>query len=516
MAFIVFQRGDRAGLRIRLEQFPVSIGRDPGNQVIVPDQEASRHHITIRKRGRLFIVDDLQSRNGTYLNGEKILNSTLANGDKLLLGSTELMFLAPETEINLHTSVDFAMEEALHPGLQGPIDITLKGSDPGLKPSRFDPNQLTAGTPEDPQALRRIFEFHSNLVMTDDFNEAARSLLKSLGKMIPSATRGALFHWLPDNRNLVPVATMDYDGTRPFRIIRQILASAVSRRQVVHLARTEGVDRHRLILPMFLQKETIAIAYLESDRPGKAFSMREIEYGQILLHRAAHVFETLILRKELDSWLLGMLEAMIATVEAKDTYTRGHSERVSRYCMAIADQLKLNREVKRLLMISALCHDIGKVGIPDNILKKASHLSAEEYEEMKLHPTMGAEIVKHMPNHERFISGVKYHHEKWDGSGYPEGLAGEDIPFFGRIVGIADVFDAMVSGRAYSGFLGQAEAVEKLAEEKELFDPAIFDAFTKAYDNGILTLKTSTQSRELPKEDHILGEETKVIISDVD
>jgi HD-GYP domain-containing protein (c-di-GMP phosphodiesterase class II) len=166
--------------------------------------------------------------------------------------------------------------------------------------------------------------------------------------------------------------------------------------------------------------------------------------------------------------------------------------------MAIAEELKLNREVKRLLLVSSLCHDIGKIGVPDDILKKASLLNAEEYEEMKLHPTIGAEIISHMPNAQRFISGVKHHHEKWDGSGYPDGLIGEEIPFFGRIVGISDSFDAMVSGRSYSGFLDQSDAVERITKEAQQFDPDILKAFIRAHENGTLTLKTSTQNQELP------------------
>src|SRR5690606_10113945 len=114
----------------------------------------------------------------------------------------------------------------------------------------------------------------------------------------------------------------------------------------------------------------------------------------------------------------------------------------------------------------------------------------------KLHPTIGAEIVRHMPNAHRFISGVKHHHEKWDGTGYPDGLAGEDIPFFGRIVGIADVFDAMVSGRAYSGFMDQGDAVNRIMDEAQLFDPEILKAFVRAHESGTLTPKTSTASNK--------------------
>jgi len=199
--------------------------------------------------------------------------------------------------------------------------------------------------------------------------------------------------------------------------------------------------------------------------------------------------------------MVGMIETIIATIEAKDTYTHGHSERVSRYSMAIAEEMKLSRELKRLLLVSALCHDVGKIGIPDAILKKASMLSAEEYEEMKLHPTIGANIIEHMPNAKRFISGVKHHHEKWDGTGYPDGLVGEDIPFFGRIVAVADVFDAMVSGRAYSGFMDQSEAIQRIMDEEDLFDPEILKACVRAHENGSLTLKTNTAGKSASPEE---------------
>jgi HD-GYP domain-containing protein (c-di-GMP phosphodiesterase class II) len=202
------------------------------------------------------------------------------------------------------------------------------------------------------------------------------------------------------------------------------------------------------------------------------------------------------MRQELDSWMVNMVETMVATIEAKDTYTFGHSERVCRYSLAIADELQLARDIRKQLMISALCHDIGKIGIPDSILKKASLLSNEEYQEMKQHPEIGADIISNMPNAQRFLSGVKYHHERWDGTGYPEGLAGEEIPFFGRIVALADAFDAMVSGRSYSGFIDETDAVEKLEKEAELFDPEILKAFLKAWDNGRLTQRTSTKAKD--------------------
>ncbi|MCX6124914.1 MAG: HD domain-containing protein [Proteobacteria bacterium] len=116
---------------------------------------------------------------------------------------------------------------------------------------------------------------------------------------------------------------------------------------------------------------------------------------------------------------------------------------------------------------------------------------------MKHHPTIGANIISHLPNVKKILSGVKYHHEKWDGSGYPEGLVGEEIPFFGRIVAVADVFDAMISGRTYSGFLDSSDAVDKLSVETDLFDKDILKAFVSAYEKGVLTQRTSTKQNKI-------------------
>ena len=254
--------------------------------------------------------------------------------------------------------------------------------------------------------------------------------------------------------------------------------------------------RNRLIIPVLFQKDIVGVVHIESDVVGSGFSQYEVDFIQILLDRVAGVLQSMLLKKELDVWFAGTLETMVAIVEAKDTYTRGHSERVSKYCMAIAEELKLDPEVKKLIdpfLVSIL-------GIPDSILKKASNLSGDEYEDMKMHTIIGTEILKHIPDSHRFISGVKHHHEKWDGSGYPDGLAGENIPFFGRIIAIADSFDAMISGRSYSGFLDQDAALAKIKREANNFDPEILKAFFKAAEDGLLTMKTDTQNNILPEE----------------
>ena len=105
MAFLLVERGYNAGSRIELKQFPISIGRDPTNEVVLRDAESSRHHVRIKKRGRLFILEDLESRNGTYINGDRVINSTLDNGDRILIGSTEFTFVAPDSGIHIATDL---------------------------------------------------------------------------------------------------------------------------------------------------------------------------------------------------------------------------------------------------------------------------------------------------------------------------------------------------------------------------------------------------------------------------
>jgi HD-GYP domain-containing protein (c-di-GMP phosphodiesterase class II) len=509
MSLLIVERGAQAGKRLALVQFPVTIGRDPTNTIVVEDDEVSRFHLRIKKRGRLFIAEDLESRNGTFINGDRILNSIVQNGDKLLVGSTEFQFVTSEPDIHIAGELtrDFDMVVADDLGLKGPIEVgPLEERTPRFTPIRLNQLGVADQLSDDLKAVKEVYDLHGNILVTFDLEEAAKTLLKSVGQLMPTACRSALFVWAGASRQLIPCATRHFKRKKAsFLLSQRSLEEVLTRKQGVLLLAeqsphvTQG-GRHRLILPMIHGPEVLCIVHVEADNPHETFGPKEVELVQALINRCAPSFETMLLRRELDAWMLGMIETMIATIEAKDTYTHGHSERVSRYSMAIADELKLNREIKRLLLVSSLCHDIGKIGIPDAILKKASMLSAEEYDEMKLHPTIGADIIAHMPNAHRFISGVKHHHEKWDGTGYPDGLAGEDIPFFGRIVAIADVFDAMVSGRAYSGFMDQSDAVERIVEEKELFDPEILKACVRAHDNGTLTLKTSTANQTPAKD----------------
>src|SRR5258706_4110878 len=146
---------------------------------------------------------------------------------------------------------------------------------------------------------------------------------------------------------------------------------------------------------------------------------------------------------------INSVRMLAAAIDAKDPYTRGHSERVARYSVAIARAMELPPDQIRKVRLAALLHDVGKIGIDDRILRKPTALTDEEFEIMKLHPTKGAAIMSAIPQLADIIPGMRHHHEKWEGGGYPDGLKGEEIPTLARIVTVADTFDAMTTTRPY-------------------------------------------------------------------
>lgn len=187
---------------------------------------------------------------------------------------------------------------------------------------------------------------------------------------------------------------------------------------------------------------------------------------------------------KLEQAYMDSIEVVRHTVEAKDPYTRGHSDRVSEYSVLIGQRLGLYDQDIRILRIGGLFHDIGKIGIPDSILLKESKLSDDEYSQIKNHPTIGAHILQNATIFQDVIPIVKHHHEKFDGTGYPGKLKGEEIPSFARIAAVADTFDAMTSKRSYRNALPLDVVKAEIARcSGTQFDPEIVKVFLDILEN---------------------------------
>ena len=194
--------------------------------------------------------------------------------------------------------------------------------------------------------------------------------------------------------------------------------------------------------------------------------------------------------EKLEQAYLDMVESLRHAVEAKDTYTRGHSDRVSEYSVLIGEKLGLSEEQIKLLKIGGLFHDIGKIGIPDRILLKTDKLTDDEYSEIKNHPAIGTHILGSATIFKEIIPIVKHHHEKFDGRGYPSGLKGEEIPYLARIAAIADTFDAMTSRRSYRDALDLQIVKDEIERCKGTqFDPKLADVFLDILDNDYDKIK---------------------------
>ncbi|MCM1264241.1 MAG: HD-GYP domain-containing protein [Butyrivibrio sp.] len=188
-------------------------------------------------------------------------------------------------------------------------------------------------------------------------------------------------------------------------------------------------------------------------------------------------------REKLERLSRQIVLTLAKTIDAKDKYTKGHSERVADYSMKIAARIGLSEQEQQEIYWMGLLHDIGKIGVPDTIINKAGKLTDEEFHIIQTHPIIGSEILSTISEIPNITKGARFHHEKYNGTGYPDRLAGEDIPFVARIIGVADAYDAMTSKRSYRDVLPQAVVREEIVKGKGTqFDPKCADIMLEMID----------------------------------
>jgi HD-GYP domain-containing protein (c-di-GMP phosphodiesterase class II) len=251
-------------------------------------------------------------------------------------------------------------------------------------------------------------------------------------------------------------------------------------------------------IPSYFRDELLGILLLGKKESGKKFIDDELDFFVALNSNVAMAISNAQLFKELGRELdrkhqlfIRTTIALAAAIEAKDHYTHGHTSRVTNLSLEIAQRMgikaKKNFDGKFLenLHISSLLHDIGKIGIPEHILNKRSSLTVGERNRIKEHPMIGVNILKSIKELEGAVSGVKYHHERFDGQGYSEGLKGDQIPLIASIINVADSFDAMSTDRPYRAALKKADAINEIRNlSGRQFSPAVSDAFLELCQEG--------------------------------
>ena len=254
----------------------------------------------------------------------------------------------------------------------------------------------------------------------------------------------------------------------------------------------ENTDRdlsekiHSLMgIPLKIRDKVFGIFVAVTTNKGPAFTEKDLYYMSFMVQQAAYLVENLALYENIYENLFSTLSALVKTVEARDAYTKEHSSRVKDTAIIIAKAYGCSKEDLEVLDFAGRLHDIGKIGIRDDILLKPGPLTAYEYEKIKEHPLIGENIIGQLGLWDREKKIVRHHHEWYDGTGYPDGLQGDEIPLLARILSVADAYDAMVSDRAYRKEMDKMEVIGIISAGKKMqFDPRIVDLFLRLQAEG--------------------------------
>jgi len=237
--------------------------------------------------------------------------------------------------------------------------------------------------------------------------------------------------------------------------------------------------------PLTIREKVFGVLTASVHEGDTRFTEKSIYYLSFMTHTAAYAIENLALYENVYENLIQVLEAFVKAIEAKDPYTERHSIRVTNIALAIGKEIGCSSEELDILKVAGNLHDIGKIGIRDDILMKPGKLTDQEFEIIKMHPLIGADIVGKLGFWEREQAIIRYHHERFDGKGYPLGLRNYEIPFLSRILSVADVYDAMASDRIYRKRMEESKILEIIDKGAGTqFDPKVVKAFQKVYEQG--------------------------------
>ncbi len=243
--------------------------------------------------------------------------------------------------------------------------------------------------------------------------------------------------------------------------------------------------RSLISVPLRFKNKTIGVININNKISNRPFNKDDLRVIEGMAHEASIAIENARLYKNLQNVYMSAISSLVSAIDAKDYYTRGHSENVRKYAVAIAEELGIGNNELESISIAANLHDLGKIGIHDYILTKPGKLTTQEWKEMKQHTVKGVAILEPLNFLNGIIELVRQHHERYNGNGYPDGIKGEDIRLGARIISVADAFDAMLSERPYRKAFSVDGAINELRENSGFqFDPRIVDAFLKVLEKN--------------------------------
>ena len=475
------------------ESFDVlRIGRLGSLEVVLEDNSVSRHHAEICYTDRGWRLRDLGSTNGTRLNGVRL------NGGQWPLRTRDLIQFG-EVAIVVEALNDDEPEADSGSGQEMRVEATAKSSwDEALEGVAFDSKRC----PRAGEQLLALLRAGHHLVHIEKEEELLHSILNDAVAVL-DAQRGAIvLAEGPDDklklRALVtgrsePRAVLAGRGEAGGRFQfshslasrcvsggESVLCHSVEEDPELAVARSiaEGAMASVLCILLRTPRKRLGVLHLDRSPWQKPFTMDDLHLADALAANVSAGIECAQLVRKQRDLFLDTITILAQAVEMRDQYTGGHTLRVSNYALLLAQELNLPARDIELIRIGTPLHDIGKIGIDDAILRKPDRLTPDEFAIMKSHTVKGAEIVSTVPDLRPIIPIVRSHHERWDGRGYPDGLAGEAIAPLARVVALADAFDAMTSDRPYRKGMPPSVAFAEIEKQiGQQFDPTFATAF---------------------------------------
>jgi HD-GYP domain-containing protein (c-di-GMP phosphodiesterase class II) len=527
---LILREGEEPGSTFIIRQGElVTIGRSPECEICLDDLGVSRRHCSIENRDQELLVKDLKSANGTFINDTLVESGTLNSGDQITVGKKTFECQVKQPERPLIQGKVKHGETALSFRDEGNTTLLRKVIDTST------PKFIQEGIPrleqiEDLQKAQRnlatAYQISKLMVMARDLNNLYEGIIESIFHAVDADRVALLLQGDVKSSELKVVAARTRQSGEKLveisvsrTVIQDVLENSVSTLSWDALADAryrEGESiiqqniRSVICVPLSTDERIIGVIYADSPSIAGAFTESDLELLALIGNQAGVAIHRAQLIAQLERFFLDTIRAMVATIDAKDGYTHRHSERVAAFAMSIGREVGRSEDELKQVQLAALLHDVGKIGISEKILNKPTKLTDKEYEEIKKHAVHGFEILSHIKNpiFEAILPGVKHHHERWDGSGYPDGLTEQDIPWIGRLLAVADVLDALNSDRSYRKGIPIDEVVNMIVDGGgKHFDPELTQAVRSLHDRGELVLsnewvepKTGSESKS--SEDH--------------
>lgn len=507
-AFVIRAGGD-AGRTIAVAPGQtVTVGRLKTCDVPLDDEAVSRRHCTLHVREGTCVLVDLQSANGTFVNDQRVSTAEVAVGDRIRAGATVIECVAGgagaapspfSTVLNVlpdergqtivRRALDPVRPEFLTAMFQGQDRDALAAAQRYLSTVHDVSEQLAVTA-----TLDGLYDVVLGAVLDATSGDRAAILLRQGGAADASVAVTAVR------------ARDSQSGASGMVLSRTVINDVLERgmsafsNDALADARYGGGEsivqqriRSVMCAPMRTSASVLGVLYVDS-QSAHEFGESDLELLAAIGNQAGVAVHRARLMDEMERLFLDVMKAIAATIDAKDGYTHRHSERVAAFGVRLARELGLDADLRAIVELSGLLHDVGKIGVPDAILNKPGRLTDEEFRQIQAHPLHGVRILGHIQSERiaALLPGVRCHHERWDGKGYPEGLKGDEIPLLGRVLAVADFIDALTSDRAYRAGLAMDEVVGMIREQSgQAFDPDVVRAAVALHERGELALPSS-------------------------